>query len=67
MLRAINMNRASKSEAEVVSHYSFEYLVDSYSEAVYKFCRSLTYSKEDADDLLQETFLKVLEQLPKIC
>ena len=46
--------------------HSFEYLVDAYGEAVYKFCRSITYSKEDADDLLQETFLKTLEQMPKV-
>lgn len=49
-----------------VSNYIFVDLVDEYGEAVYKFCRSLTYSKEDADDLFQETFLKTLEQLPKI-
>ena len=41
-------------------------LVDEYSNSVYKFCRSLTYSKEDADDLFQETFLKVLGQPNKI-
>jgi len=49
-----------------IQNYAFDDLVDEYGGAVYKFCRSLTYSKEDADDLFQETFLKVLEQLPKI-
>lgn len=39
--------------------------VDEYSNSVYKFCRSLTYSKEDAEDLFQETFLKAFEQLKK--
>ena len=44
------------------------FLIDEYGSSVYKFCRSLTYSKEDADDLFQETFLKVLvlEQSHKI-
>ena len=41
-------------------------LIDEYSDSVYKFCRSLTYSKEDADDLFQETFLKMLEQPNRI-
>ena len=62
-MRAINM---SSKATESTSNYFFEGLVDSYGEAVHKFCRSLTYSKEDADDLLQETFLRVLEQLPKV-
>lgn len=37
-------------------------LVDAHSHYVYKLCRSLAYSKEEADDLFQETFLKVVEQ-----
>lgn len=41
-------------------------LVDTYSESIWRFCRSLTYSKEDAEDLFQETFLKTFEQLPKV-
>jgi len=41
-------------------------LVDDYSDAIYKFCRKLTFSKEDAEDLFQETFLKALEQPSKI-
>ncbi|MEL7565496.1 MAG: RNA polymerase sigma factor [Dehalobacterium sp.] len=46
--------------------YMFVDLVDEYSDSIYKFCRSLTYSQEDADDLFQETFLKAFEQLPKL-
>ncbi len=37
-------------------------LVDEYGAAVYRFCRGLTFSKEDAEDLFQDTFLKVLER-----
>ena len=44
----------------------FEDLTDRHGESVYKFCRSLTYSKEDADDLFQETFAKIFEQPHKI-
>jgi RNA polymerase sigma-70 factor (ECF subfamily) len=43
-----------------------ESLADEYAAVVYRFCRSLTYSKEDAEDLFQETFLRAFEQLPKI-
>ena len=41
-------------------------LVEKHGEAVYKLCRSLTYTKEDADDLFQETFVKAFGQLSKI-
>ena len=41
-------------------------LVDAHGDSVYHFCRSLTFSKETADDLFQETFLKALEQMPKV-
>ena len=41
-------------------------LIDEYSDSVYKFCHSLTFSKEDAEDLFQETFLRALEQPKKI-
>jgi RNA polymerase sigma-70 factor (ECF subfamily) len=44
----------------------FAELVDRHGDSVYKLCRSLTWSKEDADDLFQETFLRSFEQMPKI-
>lgn len=44
----------------------FAELVDKYSDSVYRFCRSLTYSREDADDLFQETFLSAFEQQLKL-
>jgi RNA polymerase sigma-70 factor (ECF subfamily) len=47
---------------EVISYTALPNLVDEYGGSVYKFCRSLTYSKEDADDLFQETFLRVFEK-----
>ena len=40
-------------------------LVDTYGDAVYKFCIRLTYSKEDAEDLFQETFLQAFKQISK--
>ena len=41
-------------------------MVDNYGEAVYKFCRRLTYTTEDAEDLFQETFLQAFGVLAKI-
>ena len=46
--------------------YSGYELVDKYGGALYKFCRSLAYSKEDAEDLFQETFIKVFEKEGKM-
>ncbi|MCI8916027.1 MAG: sigma-70 family RNA polymerase sigma factor [Oscillospiraceae bacterium] len=37
-------------------------LVDQWGPAVYRFCRSLTWSREDGEDLFQETFLRTLER-----
>lgn len=37
-------------------------LIDQWGPAVYRFCRSLTRSKEDGEDLFQETFLRTLER-----
>ena len=59
ILGAIEMDQVSPN-------HIFAELSDKYGDSVYKFCRSLTYSKEDAEDLYQETFLKVLEQPDKI-
>lgn len=41
-------------------------LVDQYGGQLYKFCRKLALTKEDADDLYQETFVKLVESLHKI-
>ncbi len=40
--------------------------VEEHSDSVYRFCRGLTFSKEDAEDLFQETFLRALEHPDKI-
>lgn len=36
-------------------------LVDLYSDSVYHYCRSMTFTLEDAEDLYQQTFLKAFE------
>ena len=60
--------RANIKDNKIIPRHQYpsEDLVDMYGDSVYKFCRSLAYSKEDADDLFQETFLKALEQTDKL-
>ncbi|MCL2828842.1 MAG: RNA polymerase sigma factor [Oscillospiraceae bacterium] len=41
-------------------------LIDTYSTMLYRFCRSLTYSKEDAEDLFQETWIFALRKPQKL-
>ncbi len=43
-----------------------EKLIQEQGDAIYGFCRKLTMNKEDADDLYQQTFLKVVEIREKI-
>lgn len=38
-----------------------ELLVEQYGDSVYRYCRSITYTLEDAEDLYQQTFLKAFE------
>ena len=42
----------------------FRSLVDQYSEPLYWHVRNLVYSHEDADDIVQETFIKAWKALP---
>ena len=42
--------------------YSVAELADKHGKSIYRFCRKLTYSKVDADDLFQDTFLSALEK-----
>ena len=44
----------------------FATLYDQHERAVYNFCLRLTGSADDAADATQETFVKVLERLPKL-
>ncbi len=39
-----------------------EFYIDTYGKDLYSFCRCVTRSCQEADDLYQDTFLKVYEQ-----
>lgn len=43
-----------------------EFLVNEYGDAVFRYCKSITYTKDDAEDLYQQTYLKAFELQKKI-
>lgn len=47
---------------KTTEHYTPEELIDLYGVPLYRFCRRLAYTREDAEDLFQETFLHILER-----
>jgi RNA polymerase sigma-70 factor (ECF subfamily) len=60
------LRAAAAQQARETTNDAFASLVDEHGGSVYKFCRSLAYNKDDADDLFQEVFLKAFEQFGKI-
>ena len=59
-------NILSSLAAENVSYISEAQLVSEYRNVVYRFCLNLTYQKEDADDLFQDTYLRAFSVIDKI-
>jgi RNA polymerase sigma-70 factor (ECF subfamily) len=59
------------TDAELIANYqkgdadAFETLLRRHQDALYTFLLRLTGAPDRADDLFQETFLRVLKQLPK--
>ncbi len=53
------------SEAKAGSYAAFEELVNRYEKKIYRLALNITASPEDAEDVLQETFLKAFEHLPE--
>ncbi len=52
------------ADAKAGSYAAFEELVNRYEKKIYRLGLNLTGSPEDAEDMLQETFLKAFEHLP---
>ncbi len=50
-------------EAKAGSYEAFEELVNRYEKRIYRLGLNITGSREDAEDVLQETFLKAFEHL----
>jgi len=53
-------------DMENPDHISEAQLVSKYSDSVYRFCLSLVYRREDADDLFQDTYLHAFSSIEKI-
>ena len=51
---------------EVVGSLSKSQLVSMYGDSIYRFCLRLAYRREDADDLFQDTYIKVFSQIDKV-
>jgi RNA polymerase sigma-70 factor (ECF subfamily) len=52
------------TEAKAGSYQAFEELVNRYEKKIYRLALRLTGNQQDAEDVLQETFLKAYEHLP---
>ena len=59
-------NILSIQDAEKLSYISETQLINEYQNTVYRFCLNLTYRKEDADDLFQDTYLRAFSLIDKI-
>ncbi len=53
------------SEAKAGNYAAFESLVNRYEKKIYRLGLNITGNPEDAEDVLQETFLKAFENLRK--
>ena len=53
------------TEAKAGNYAAFEELVNRYEKKIYRLGINITGSPEDAEDVLQETFLKAFEHLPE--
>jgi RNA polymerase sigma-70 factor (ECF subfamily) len=53
------------AEAKAGSYAAFEELVNRYEKKIYRLGLNITGNPEDAEDVLQESFLKAFEHLPE--
>jgi len=54
------------SEAKAGNYSAFEELVNRYEKKIYRLGMNITGNREDAEDVLQEAFLKAFEHLPAL-
>jgi RNA polymerase sigma-70 factor (ECF subfamily) len=52
------------SEAKAGNYAAFEELVNRYEKKIYRLGMNITGNREDAEDVLQDAFLKAFEHLP---
>ena len=51
-------------QKESTKHHAFQLLTNKYQARIYWHIRKMVFHHEDADDLLQETFIKIWQNLP---
>ena len=64
----VNLDKSDQlliSEAKSGSYEAFEELVDRYERKTYRLALQITGNQEDAEDVLQETFMKAFEHLER--
>jgi RNA polymerase sigma-70 factor (ECF subfamily) len=54
------VSRNAPHDGKSAARLNADRLIEDYADELYKFCLSLSFTKEDADDLLQDTFLQVI-------
>jgi len=59
-------NILSIQDTDNISYITEAQLVSKYQNTVYRYCLSLTFRKEDADDLFQDTYLRAFSVIDKI-
>ena len=57
-------DHALVAEAKAGSYAAFEELVNRYEQKIYRLGANITGNSEDAEDVLQEAFLKAFQHLP---
>lgn len=49
-----------------MDNIEFQAIIDEYGNCIYRFCKGMTYTTEDAEDLYQQTFMKAFEKRGKL-
>lgn len=60
-----NTQTANSSKGAIASPAEFDLLYDTYKSAVYSYACYLTRNEKEAEDLFQETWLRVVQNPPK--
>lgn len=63
--KAFKIQDVLKNYGDQMKQTELEYVIEKYGRDIYSFCCYLTKSRQEADDLYQDTFLKIMES-PKL-
>ncbi|MBU2438597.1 MAG: RNA polymerase sigma factor, partial [Acidobacteria bacterium] len=60
-----NTQTANSSKGAIASPAEFDLLYDTYKSSVYSYACYLTRNEKEAEDLFQETWLRIVQNPPK--